>query len=345
LKVDDFYVSNSVVKAFQYAAGVEGTIGAPPADVTFATNYLAERAPDEHARIRSLQEFNAYFGDRRYDYEERLLIEKVLSNNSTHSGRLNGSGYCGCCGRKTRMLSDWSFSDATLNHKAYLFDHTTYADWYGKVMLFREHLVCSECKLNNRQRGVFYALAALGLRLPVLDVYAYEQVTPFFGELQKKAHRTVGSEYLGMGRKSGSVYKGVRHEDALHLSFVDASFDLLVSNDVFEHVPDFEQALQEALRVLKPGGTLLYSIPFDLSATQTVRRACWRNGRIEHLQEPVYHGNPVADVGSLVFYDFGWDIIDICKRSGFSDSFMLYYYSLNHGLVGGGLQFIFVGIK
>jgi SAM-dependent methyltransferase/FMN phosphatase YigB (HAD superfamily) len=343
--VDDFYANNVVVNAFRDAPAVKESIASQRADIEFVTNYLAERSPDDHARFRSQQEFNVYLSSRRYDYEERLLAEKVLSNISIKSGKLDYSGYCDCCGKTTKMQSNWNFSDATMNHKAYLYNYSAYADWYGKALLFREQLICSECSLNNRQRGVFYAAAALGLSLPTLDVYAYEQVTPFYVQLQKKAPRAVGSEYLGIECRGGEVYNGIRHEDALDLSFADASFDLLIANDVFEHVPDIERALKEASRVLKPGGMLLYSIPFDLSVDQTVRRARLQGGRIDHLAAPIYHGNPVSNEGSLVFYDFGWDIIDICRRSGFDDSFMLYYYSPKRLLLGGGLQFIFVGIN
>ncbi len=44
--------------------------------------------------------------------------------------------------------------------------------------------------------------------------------------------------------------------------FEDGSFDSLVANQVFEHVFNPEQFLDEMFRVLKPGGMLLMTIPF-----------------------------------------------------------------------------------
>lgn len=56
-------------------------------------------------------------------------------------------------------------------------------------------------------------------------------------------------------------------------AFADASFDLYFSWGVFEH---FEEGLQrciaEARRILKPGGTLLISVPFDNGRQQWLRR-------------------------------------------------------------------------
>lgn len=45
------------------------------------------------------------------------------------------------------------------------------------------------------------------------------------------------------------------------LPFADDSFDLIVSNNVFEHVADAEQVAGELLRILKPGGVLCASTP------------------------------------------------------------------------------------
>lgn len=45
------------------------------------------------------------------------------------------------------------------------------------------------------------------------------------------------------------------------LLFKDSFFDVVVMSDVFEHVRDEKKALAEAYRVLKPGGTLLFSVP------------------------------------------------------------------------------------
>lgn len=49
--------------------------------------------------------------------------------------------------------------------------------------------------------------------------------------------------------------------DATALPFADASFDAVTMFDLIEHVPDDQQAIAEALRVLKPGGFLLLSTP------------------------------------------------------------------------------------
>jgi len=69
------------------------------------------------------------------------------------------------------------------------------------------------------------------------------------------------------------------------------------------------------------------------------------NGELECLLPEQYHGNPVSEKGSLVFYDFGWDILESCKAAGFNDAYLLSYYSLFYGHIGGGLQMMFVAEK
>jgi SAM-dependent methyltransferase len=45
------------------------------------------------------------------------------------------------------------------------------------------------------------------------------------------------------------------------LPFANESFDVVIASDVVEHVDDDQAAIWEALRVLKPGGRLLVSVP------------------------------------------------------------------------------------
>ena len=47
-----------------------------------------------------------------------------------------------------------------------------------------------------------------------------------------------------------------QREDALHLSFTDAQFDLAISRHVLQAVPDAARVLAEMARVLRPGGRL-----------------------------------------------------------------------------------------
>ncbi|MCP5256436.1 MAG: methyltransferase domain-containing protein [Burkholderiaceae bacterium] len=42
-------------------------------------------------------------------------------------------------------------------------------------------------------------------------------------------------------------------------------FEHIVANDVLEHIPDLVQAMTNALRLLRPGGEFLISVPYDLS--------------------------------------------------------------------------------
>lgn len=50
--------------------------------------------------------------------------------------------------------------------------------------------------------------------------------------------------------------------DAAALPFRENSFDVIVCSEVLEHVYDYRSLLEEALRVLKPQGLLLATVPF-----------------------------------------------------------------------------------
>ncbi len=50
--------------------------------------------------------------------------------------------------------------------------------------------------------------------------------------------------------------------DGQTLPFEDESFDSALSNEVLEHAPALHLSLSEIRRVLKPGGKILFTVPF-----------------------------------------------------------------------------------
>ena len=86
-----------------------------------------------------------------------------------------------------------------------------------------------------------------------LDIYGVEAFAEGSG--------TNIRDYL---EKCGMLGTAVRESLDGRIPFPDASFDLVVSNQVFEHVEDLGAVLEEIARVLKPGGHLLALFPtFD----------------------------------------------------------------------------------
>ncbi len=67
----------------------------------------------------------------------------------------------------------------------------------------------------------------------------------------------------GVGRFTDGLWKErpIIQGTAESLPFPDASFDIVYSSHVLEHVNSEKQALQEMKRVLKPGGVLIIGMP------------------------------------------------------------------------------------
>jgi SAM-dependent methyltransferase len=253
----------------------------------------------------------------------RYMLERRLAENCDGNGLLRIAGICPVC--KTVVMFSASTDDGSD-----IIDGVRIPNW-------REQLLCSTCGLNNRQRlAAAYVLGVAAARSSSMSIYVTEQVTALFSQLRSRlpALPLIGSEYLGTEIALGSSTNGTRHEDLQKLSFESASFDLVVSCDVLEHVPEPDRAMHEICRVLKPGGELLLSVPFFCSDLESRTRALIVNGAVTHLLPPDYHGNPLSPQGSLVYTEFGWDILAKLRDAGFSSSEVRYYWSLEHGHLG-----------
>jgi len=75
----------------------------------------------------------------------------------------------------------------------------------------------------------------------------------------------------------------VAQADVTKLPFADGSFDVVICSEVLEHIKDNRTAVAELVRVLKPGGDLVVTVP-----RFGPERVCWAISRAYH-REPGGH--------------------------------------------------------
>ncbi len=109
----------------------------------------------------------------------------------------------------------------------------------------------------------------------------------------------------------------VRSEDVTRLTFPDGSFDVVISQEVMEHVPDPRRGFEEMRRVLRPGGRLFFTIPVDWNRKENITRVAMEGGQPRFLLKPEYDGDPLRQEGALVFTDWGTDAVDFVASCGF----------------------------
>lgn len=272
-------------------------------------------------KIHNQAEWEKYYNNLRY------VVEPVLNHVMHKRKKMLIPGYCCACKRTVRFVLDNNYSN-------------------GENVNFRERLVCPSCNLNNRIRGMIDLILDEIGEDKQKSIYMQEQVTPIYQYFSKCGLNVVGSEFLGFGVDGGSINEvGIRHEDAENLSFKDESFDIVISQDVFEHITNIEKAAQEVYRVLKENGKAYISVPFYFNRESTEKRATIEDGKIVHILEPMYHGNPIDPAnGSLVFYDYGWDLIELFKKTGFRDVYWTPIRNIIRGNIGDNI-FVLIAEK
>ncbi len=132
-------------------------------------------------------------------------------------------------------------------------------------------------------------------------------------KLERESRDYTASQYIP-SMPFGEVHPdGFVNQDLENQTFADESFDLVITQDVFEHIFHPDRAIREIARTLRPGGAHIMTVPIVNKASPATRRASLVDGEVTHYAEPQYHGNPVGD-GALVTVDWGYGH---CRLSNF----------------------------
>jgi hypothetical protein len=194
--------------------------------------------------------------------------------------------------------------------------------WYPNA--FRDRLRCVKCDSIPRERALITVVDRL---YPDWRKLRMHESSPGDRGASRKFRLEcpgyVASQYdptLGFGNIHPSG------------AYRSESFDLVITQDVFEHLFDPDRAIREIARTLRPGGAHIMTVPIANGAKPSSRRAARTSTGITHLAPAQYHGNPVSNQGSLVTIDWGYDIVDyLAAHSGLAVS-IYYFDDLSRGM-------------
>jgi ubiquinone/menaquinone biosynthesis C-methylase UbiE len=179
--------------------------------------------------------------------------------------------------------------------------------------------------LSNREQWLETTLKSLPAGLTILDAGAgecpYKKWCSHLNYISQDFGQYEGTGEDGLQTGSWDNTKLDIVSDIIAIPLGDASVDVIMCTEVFEHIPNFKKSFSECYRVLNKDGEFLFTIPFNPNYEESKIRASIDSvGRLVHFQEPEFHGNPMSEKGSLVFTDFGWDVLKSLRDVGFKDS-------------------------
>lgn len=225
-------------------------------------------------------------------------------------------GYCPICKKLTFFLARY--------------------DW------LRDHYLCIRCNSIPRYRALIETLETYFTNWREMHIHESSPCGAASDYIAKECKNYVPSFFFPE-IAPGNTKSGYRCENLEQQTFDDGVFDLVVTQDVLEHVFHPEKAFREIARTLKRGGAHVFTVPWYYWQ-KTVVRSRQVGDHIEYLLPPEYHGNPISPDGSLVVREWGYDIGQFIEHHSGMFTQAIYIHSPFKGIEGKFLE-VFVARK
>jgi hypothetical protein len=214
--------------------------------------------------------------------------------------------------------------------------------FYSLNSWLRDHYGCYHCSSIPRERAIMHVIEFLYPNWKDLIIYESSPVNRGASlKLRNNCKNYIASYYNPdeeIGKVSSINEFLCKNENLEQQSFKDESFDLVVTQDVMEHVFHPDKAFQEIYRTLKKGGYHIFTVPLVEKNNPSYCKATISNNDVVHLYPPEYHGNPIDKNGSLVTWSWGFDIVDFIFKNNAGNSFIFNAFNKRLGIEGEFLE-------
>lgn len=231
----------------------------------------------------------------------------------------------------------------------------------------REELRCIHCAGNSRQRLVGYIIklilcylqknliddmdvlkktlenrdyigkslnsVAKNITMKNYIIYEPDNRGPVHHSL-KYYQKYVCSEYFPE-RELGKMFNNIRNEDLHNLSFSNNSLNMIITQDIFEHLPIPDRAFREIYRVLKSKGVHILTVPLGKISGRRKKTIKLIDENENILVFPVrYHQDIIDRSRSKVYTEWGYDLLDSLSGIGFFSFIVHFTNDLRNGIYG-----------
>lgn len=236
-----------------------------------------------------------------------LLSDQVLSFILPEKFYFLHKGYCPCCDRKVKFRA--------------------YNNW------LRDNFFCSNCFSIPRERALMVTIEKYFPNWRELDIHESSPGNRGASvKLKNNCEKYISTQYYP-NQPIGATVNDCRNEDLENQTFIDETFDIVITQDVMEHVYNPEKAFKEIARTLKSGGGYIFTVPIINKHSPTeVWATKGDNGEPVFLKNPEYHDNPISPKGSPVTMHWGFDIINFIKDKSGLETKIEYIDKLDYGI-------------
>ncbi len=197
----------------------------------------------------------------------------------------------------------------------------------------RDHFICSNCNSLPRERAL---MVVIEKHYPDWKKLVIHECSPARRgasiKIKNNSSNYIATHYYP-NYPMGKTIDDFRNEDLEKQTFPNESFDIVISQDVMEHVYNPKDAFMEIARTLKPGGAHIFTVPI---INKHRKSEVWarknENGDPIFLKEPEWHGNPINNNGSPVTMHWGFDIVDFIKSNSDLETIIEHIDNLHLGI-------------